>query len=193
MREIVATIAVGGWLAVQAQSVTLLHEGTGGSPHVRLETTVRGARLSLEYGRPHLKGRPLSSLAPTGRVWRTGADEATTLITDRALQFGAVRVPAGRYTLYTIPGEREWLLVINAQTGQWGTRYDESRDLGRLAMKLSAAAMPMEQLTISIAETADGGAIALNWGTVIAVVEFRVLLDPLATNREGILWQKPTD
>src|SRR5262245_35963608 len=88
------------------------------SPHDKTEATVDGARISIEYGRPYVKGRKIDGgLVPYGKVWRTGADEATTMTTDKALMFGAVSLPAGTYTLFTLPGETEWKLVINKQTG----------------------------------------------------------------------------
>ena len=96
-----ASIAVFAATAA-AQQTTQVHEGRGGSPHVRTEWTVSGAKISIEYGRPHLKGRTVGKeVAPFGKEWRTGADEATTLVTDKPLTFGgSLQVPAGTYTLY---------------------------------------------------------------------------------------------
>ena len=92
-----AAIALLG-VTVSAQKTTPVHEGKGGSPHVRTEWTVDGAAISIEYGRPSLKGRTVGKdVAPYGRVWRAGADEATTLKTDKPLQFGSLSVPAGTY------------------------------------------------------------------------------------------------
>lgn len=169
------TAALVSLLAGQAASVTQLHPGTGGSPHVRVEGSIHGTRIVLEYGRPYLKGRDLGSLAPAGRIWRTGADEATTLTTAAPLQFEGVPLAAGTYTLYTVPGERAWQLVINAQTGQWGTAYDDSLDIGRVPMRVSNADTVVEQLTISIDETPEGGAIRIAWGRVVVSAPFRVI------------------
>jgi hypothetical protein len=176
MRRTVLTIAVA--LAVStpliAQKTTPIHPGKGGSPHVRTEWTIDGAAISIEYGRPYLKGRPESKMMPPGQVWRTGADEATTLKTDRGLTFGSLSVPAGTYTLFTQPGETEWQLIVSKQTGQWGTDYDGKQDLGRVPMKVGKAASPAEQLTISIDDAPAGGTLRIEWGTTSASVPFTV-------------------
>jgi hypothetical protein len=158
-----------------AQKTTEIHPGKGGSPHVRTEWTIDGARISISYGRPYLKGRPLGKeLAPYGQVWRTGADEATTLTSDKPLQFGTLSVPAGTHTLYTLPGEKEWQLIVSKKTGQWGIPYPEGEDLGRVAMKVGTTAAPAEQLTIAIDDTPAGATLRVEWGTVSATVPFTV-------------------
>ena len=103
-----------------AQKVVSTTPGKGGSPHETVEYKVGDATVTIIYGRPFMKGRSLETLAPTGKVYRTGADEATTLKTDKALQIGTLAVPAGTYTLYTLPGS-PWQLIVSKQTGQWGT------------------------------------------------------------------------
>lgn len=160
---------------VTAQKTTETHKGGGGSPHVRSEWTIKGAHISIEYGRPYLKGRSETELMPPGKEWRTGADEATTLKTDKALMFGALHVPAGTYTLYTVPGPNEWQLVISKKTGQWGIPYPAGQDLGRTPMKVGKTAAPVEQLTISIDETATGGTLRIEWGTTSATAPFTVM------------------
>ena len=120
------------------------------SPHDTVEVALKGKKIAIEYGRPFLKGRKVGQeLAPYGKVWRTGADEATALNTEIDLNIGGVKVPAGKYTLYTLPSEGTWKLIINKQTGQWGTKYDESLDLARVDMKKSALPQSVEQFTIS--------------------------------------------
>ncbi len=160
--------------AAGAQQVTPVHPGKGGSPHVRAAWTVDGAKISIEYGRPFLKGRALEQLAPAGKPWRTGADEATTLVTDKDLKFGTLAVPAGTYTLYTVPGEKEWQLIVSKKTGQWGVPYPEGADLGRVPMKVGKTASPVEQLTIAIDDTAAGGTLRVEWGSTSASVPFTV-------------------
>jgi hypothetical protein len=157
-----------------AQKTTEIHPGKGGSPHVRTAWVVDGANLSIEYGRPSLKGRPDSELMPPGQVWRTGADEATTLRTDRMLVFGTLTLEPGAYTLWTIPGDKQWELVINRQTGQWGTAYQQKEDLGRVPMKLEKAANPVEQLSIAIDDTPAGATLRIEWGSSRASVPFTV-------------------
>lgn len=160
--------------AASAQKTTQTHPGKGGSPHVRSEWTIDGANISIEYGRPALKGRPMETLAPHGAEWRTGADEATTLRTDKALQFGNLSVPAGTYTLYTLPGHNDWQLIVSKKTGQWGIPYPKGEDLGRVAMKVGRPAAPVELLTISVDDTQTGGTLRVEWGTVSATVPFTV-------------------
>jgi hypothetical protein len=180
MRQLLPALAasalvVGLVTLAGAQQTTQVHPGKGGSPHVKSEWTVDGAGISITYGRPSLKGRSVGQeVAPYGKVWRTGADEATTLVTDKALKFGTVSVPAGTYTLYTEPGEKEWQLIINKQTGQWGTQYSASNDLGRVPMQVEKAASPVEQLTISVDDTKAGGLLKVSWGTTTASAPFTV-------------------
>jgi Protein of unknown function (DUF2911) len=135
------------------------------SPHDSTEVTLKGKKITIEYGRPYLKGRKVGQeLAPYGKVWRTGADEATALTTEADLTIGGVKVPAGKYTLYTLPSEGTWKLIINKQTGQWGTKYDESQDLARIDMKKSPLPQPVEQFTISFNKTSDTAAdLNLDW------------------------------
>ncbi len=176
-RTVVAvTLALAAFgVALAAQKTTEVHPGKGGSPHVRSEWTIHGANISIEYGRPYLKGRTVGKeVAPFGKPWRTGADEATTLKTDKALKFGTLDVPAGTYTLYTLPGENEWQLIVSKKTGQWGIPYPEGQDLGRVPMKVARTSAPVEQLTISIDETPSGGLLRVEWGTTSASVPFTV-------------------
>ena len=88
-------------VALNAQKTTQVHPGKGGSPHVRSEWAIDGANISIEDGRPSLKGRTEAQLMPAGKIWRTGADEATTLKTDKSLMFGSTMVAPGTYTQYT--------------------------------------------------------------------------------------------
>jgi hypothetical protein len=155
---------------------TLAQERKRASPHETTTATVDGAKISITYGRPYLKGRKVGAeLAPYGKVWRTGADEATTLVTDKALMFGATHVQPGTYTIYTLPGEKEWQLIVNKQTGQWGTEYDQKQDLGRIPMKVGKTGAPVEQLTVDVADTPAGGEIRLSWENTLATAPFTVM------------------
>ena len=178
MRSVIATTAIalmlGAGVTLTAQKTTQVHPGKGGSPHVRTSWTVDGANISIEYGRPSLKGRSESELMPPGREWRTGADEATTLITDKPLMIGSLHVPAGTYTLYTVPGATEWQLVVSKKTGQWGIPYPKGEDLGRTPMTVTKNTKPVEQLTISVADTSGGGDLVIEWGTTKATTSFMV-------------------
>lgn len=163
--------------ALGAQKVTPLKTGGGGSPHERVEWTIDGGHFSIEYGRPSLKGRtPGKDVEPMeGTEWRTGADEATTLTTDKMLMFGSIHVPAGSYSIYTIATGGTWRLILNKKTGQNGTPYPgKADDLGRAPMKLSTNAKPVEQLTISIEDTPAGATLHIDWGTTRASIPFTI-------------------
>jgi hypothetical protein len=168
-----ATLVAALGITLSAQKTTPVHPGKGGSPHVRSEWAVDGANISIEYGRPSLKGRGESEMMPPGQPWRTGADEATTLKTDKPLKFGTLAVPAGSYTLYTVPGA-EWQLIVSKRTGQWGIPYPEGQDLGRVPMKVTKTKAPVEQLTLSVDDTPSGGMLRVEWGTTSASVPFTV-------------------
>jgi hypothetical protein len=123
---------------------------------------IGAATVTINYGRPSMRGRKImGELVPFDKVWRTGANTATHLKTDAALEIGGVAVPAGTYTLYTLPGHHAWKLIINKQTGQWGTQYDQAQDHARVDMKVETLSAPVEQFTISV----TGGAIVMEWET----------------------------
>jgi hypothetical protein len=172
----VTVLAASVTVSVAAQKTTQVHPGQAGSPHVRSEWTIDGANISIEYGRPFLKGRvPGKTVEPmNGQEWRTGADEATTLKTDKALKFGSLSVPAGTYTLYTIPKGDQWQLIVSKKTGQWGIPYPKGADLGRVPMTVTKAAQPADQLTIAIDDTPAGGTLRIDWGPTSATVPFTV-------------------
>jgi len=164
------------WTAtLAAQKTTEVHPGKGGSPHVRSEWTIDGAHITIEYGRPSLKGRPESQMMPEGKPWRTGADQATVLTTDKPMKFGALSLPAGTYTLNTQPGAA-WELIVGklGKPGQWGIPYNASLEIGRAPMKAGKTKAPVEQLTISIDDTAAGGTLRVEWGTTSATIPFTV-------------------
>lgn len=171
-----ALVAAGTLAAAAAQKTTEVHPGKGGSPHVKSQWTIDGASIAIEYGRPSLKGRPDSKMMPAGKPWRTGADEATTITTDKALKFGSLSLEPGTYTINTQPGEGEWQLIIGklGKPGQWGIPYNASLEIGRTPMKVAKTQAPVEQLTISIDDTAAGGTLRVEWGGVSATAPFTV-------------------
>jgi hypothetical protein len=174
----VAMLALGTMVVVNAQKITPVHPGKGGSPHVRAEWVVDGANISIEYGRPSLNGRTLHAgkLVPYGEVWRTGADEPTTLKTDKMLMIGNLHLAPGSYTLWTLPSPQGWQLIIaTVKPGQWGTQYDPKLDLGRLALTVGKTAAPVEQLTISIDDTAQGATLRIEWGTTRLTAPFTTM------------------
>lgn len=144
--------------------------------HVLSEWTIDGAHISIEYGRPSLKGRTVGKeVATYGEEWRTGADEATTIKTDKALMFGMLHVNPGTYTLYTLPSEKGWQLIVSKKTGQWGIPYPKGEDVGRVAMRMGAPPAPAEMVTISIEDTPAGGTLHIDWGTTRASAAFTVM------------------
>ena len=151
---------------------SLVHEGAAGSPHVSVHWSVNEGNITIDYGRPYLKGRVVGeSVEPmTDAVWRLGADEATTLTTDRDLMLGSAHVPAGEYTLWTMQMNDEVHLIVNSETGQWGTAYNAQHDLAHVPMEVGALDLPAEQLVISIGE----GALGFEWGTLTASVPLMV-------------------
>jgi len=142
------------------------------SPPATAAVTLNGKQVTIDYSRPSLKGRKVGQeLAPYGQVWRTGANEATTLTTEVDLNIGGTKVPAGKYTLWTLPSESDWKLIINKQTGQWGTKYDPSQDLARIDMKKSTLPQTVEQFTISFAKKGENAAdLNLDWENIRVTV-----------------------
>ncbi len=131
-----------------------------------------GKTVTIKYSRPSMRGRKIyGELVPYGKVWRTGANAATSLTTDTALDIGGTTVPAGNYTLYSVPGEKSWQLIVNKQTGQWGTKYDEGQDLARVPMKVSQLPSGLETFTISLNKTgAKSATLKLDWELTSASV-----------------------
>ncbi len=124
------------------------------SPSETASVSLNGKDVTIHYNSPRMKGRKImGGLVPYGKVWRTGANPATTLITSTNLMIGTLNVPAGTYTLYTLPSENQWLLIVNKQTGQWGTVYKEDQDLGRAPMTAKTLSSPQENMSISFEHT----------------------------------------
>jgi hypothetical protein len=150
-----------------------------GNPRGKAEIIfVGGKGVSVEYGRPSLKGRSVADLLGQlnpGDFWRLGADKSTTFSTAADLQFGDVTVPNGQYSLWA---EREannsWKLVFNKQHGQWGTQHDASQDLVSVPLKESKASNSAEMVTISLAKQGAGGVIAIQWGEMKLAGNFKV-------------------
>ncbi|HVR44703.1 MAG TPA: DUF2911 domain-containing protein [Thermoanaerobaculia bacterium] len=146
------------------------------SPPATTEATIGGQKIVVHYSAPSIRGRKImGGLVPFDKVWRTGANAATTLVTQTDLRIGDLEVPRGTYTIYTIPREDEWTLIINRQTGQWGTQYDSAQDLGRVPMAVRAVDEPVETFLISIDTAGAGrGVLKLTWETTEASVPIRV-------------------
>jgi len=168
--------------AIVAVALPALAQRKRVSPHETVSADIDGAKLSVVYGRPYTKdpksGEPRKiwgKLVPYGKVWRAGADEATIFTTDQTLTFGDTTVPAGKYSLYMLPGEDGSKLIINKQTGQWGTMYDEKQDLARVDLKKSAVDKQVDQFAIAIDKgDAGGGVLKLTWENTQYAVPFTV-------------------
>ena len=146
------------------------------SPHETHTFTVDGATITITYGRPSTRGRKIfGALVPYNVVWMPGADEATIFQTTAPLQFGDFKLQAGSYSLYTMPSEKQWQLIINKRTGQFHTVYPSQDDLLKLPMTAETLPATVEQLTIAAVPRAQGGgAIQLEWDTTRFSVPFTV-------------------
>ena len=151
---------------------TLVHEGAGGSPHVSVHWAVNDANITISYGRPYLKDRIVGESVPpmADAVWRLGADEATTLTNDTDIMLGDSHIPAGEYTLWTAHMNDEFHLIVNSETGQWGTAYNADHDVAHIAMNVGELDSPADQLIISIADAQLG----FDWGAMTASVPLMV-------------------
>ncbi|HEX8279797.1 MAG TPA: DUF2911 domain-containing protein [Chthoniobacterales bacterium] len=141
------------------------------SPHETVNATIDGNDISVVYGRPYTKDpksgekrKVWGGLVGYGKVWRMGADEATLFTTKKAIEMGGTKIPAGTYSLFMQVEENgSAKLIVNKQTGQWGTRYDASQDLARIDLKKSAASDAADQFTIEIEQSEKGGVLQMSW------------------------------
>ncbi len=145
------------------------------SPQATVQASFGGAHLEVVYSRPARRGRQIwGGLVPYDQWWRTGANAATAFTTDRDLEVGGTLVPAGSYTLFSMYTPGTARLIVNKQTGQWGTVYDEAQDLARIPMTRETLDTPVERFTIAIEETDGGGMLRLSWDTLRFSVPIRV-------------------
>ncbi len=131
-----------------------------------------GKTITVDYSSPRMKGRKIyGGLVPYGQVWRAGANEATTFVTNADLTVGGTKVPAGSYTIFTIPNADKWTLIISKKTGEWGIPYPgESDDLARVDMKVSTLPSPVENFTIAFDHAGSSCTLHLDWETTRASV-----------------------
>ena len=145
------------------------------SPAAMAETTLDGAKIMIQYNSPAMRGRVImGGLVPYGQVWRTGANPATSFVTTGNLKVGTLTVPAGSYTLYTLPAApgTPWLLIINKETGQWGTVYKPEMDLGRTPLHFDRLPAAQESMTISFEKTTKHSTeLHIKWETTDESVE----------------------
>ena len=120
--------------------------------------------VRIIYGRPQLKGRSMDELAPTGKVWRTGANEAPEITFYKDVNFGGKDIKAGTYSLFTIPGEEEWTIILNKNLNQWGSYfYDESADVARVTVPNGSDSASLEEFSIAFKDAKDGTSLVMGW------------------------------
>ena len=131
-----------------------------------------GKSIKVDYSSPRVKGRKIyGELVPFGQVWRTGANEATTFVSDTNVSISGKDVPAGNYTMFTVPNQDKWTLIISKKTGEWGIPYPEGQDLTRADMSVSKTSAPVENFTISFHEMGTGCHMYIDWENTRATVE----------------------
>ncbi len=153
------------------------------SPHEKVTATIGGNDMIVVYGRPYTKdpksGEPRKiwgGLVPYGKIWRLGADEATLLTTDKAIEMSGKEIAAGTYSLFLLPSESGATeLVVNKQTGQWGSKYDESMDVARVPMKKETTEKSADQFTITLEDKGTaGGELKVMWDKTAFSAPFTV-------------------
>jgi len=134
--------------------------------------TVGLTDVTITYSRPGVKGRPIwGALVPYDKVWRTGANEATTFVTDTNVSIGGKAIPAGSYTLFTVPNADKWTLIVNKKTAEWGIPYKyEADELGRVNMVASKLRSPVENFTIVYEQSPNGCTLNMDWENTRASV-----------------------
>lgn len=163
-------VALGAGLLLHAQQ----DKSKRPSPPAKAECKLNGGKtVTIDYSSPRAKGRKIfGNLVPYGQVWRAGANEATTFVTDSDLSVGGTAVPAGSYTIFTVPEESKWTLVISKKTGEWGTAYPgPDNDLARVGMKVSKTSAPVENFTIAFDPGSGGCTLRMEWENTRASVD----------------------
>ena len=132
-----------------------------------------GKTITVNYSSPRMRGRKVfGDLVPFGEVWRAGADDATSFVPNVDLTVGGKSIPAGKYTMFTLPTQTKWALIISKQTGEWGIPYPgEKFDFARLEMKVSKLGSPLENFTISFDQTGTNCTMKLDWETTRASID----------------------
>ena len=146
------------------------------SPADSVRATVGPAQIAINYSSPGRRGRTLlGAMIPYDQVWRTGANAATTLTTTVDLDFGGTVVPAGKYSLWTLPTRTGWTLIINKQSGQWGTEYDPAQDLARIPLQVVSADQQPEHFVIDVEPpTGTSSRLVFAWGDIALAAPFKV-------------------
>lgn len=133
------------------------------SPAAKVSETISsGAKITIDYSQPGIKGRTIGKeIAPWGQVWRTGANEATVFEVSKNVTVNGKALAKGKYSLYSIPGQKEWVIILNKTWNQSGTEYDQKADALRFTVKTLKAPAFTERMTFKIAKS---GVVSLVWG-----------------------------
>ena len=155
-------LAVAAAVAVHAQQ----DKSKRPSPPATAKCELAGGKsITVDYSSPRAKGRKVfGGIVPFGEVWRAGANEATTFVATTDLMVGGKHVPAGSYTLFAIPNQDKWTLIISKKTGEWGIPYPGADgDLARVDMKVSPTSAPVENFTIAFDKSGKGCTLRMEW------------------------------
>lgn len=144
-----------GFLAFSLMLITFMSNAQEkASPAKTAEGTVNGAKITINYSSPAVKGRTIwGDLVPFGKVWRAGANEATIFETSKDIKVEGKDLPAGKYSFFIIPGENQSTFIFNSETGQWGTNYDESKDVLRVQVQSQESSTMEERLVYEITKS----------------------------------------
>src|SRR5215472_10993447 len=147
------------------------------SPPAETSVTISGKKIHVSYYAPSAHGRKImGGLVPYGEVWCTGANYATQIDTEADLDMGGLKMPKGSYSIWTLPTEKEWTLIINSEIGQFHLNYNQRRDFGRVKMNLKALSTPVETFTIKLAPAGENkGLLSLLWENTEVSEPFTVL------------------
>jgi hypothetical protein len=161
-------------LAIVSVSACAQDKASRPSPPANADCQLsNGKSVKIAYSSPRMNGRKIfGDLVPYGQVWRAGANESTTFVTDTDLTVGGTTVPAGSYTIFAVPNADKWQLVISKKTGEWGTAYPgPSNDLARIDMKVSKLSSPLENFTIAFDHASSGCTLSMSWENTKASVD----------------------
>lgn len=184
MRVLVFLPLIGVWAVAQGASPPR-GESKQLSPSARAQCKFSdGQTITVDYSSPRMRGRKIfGELVPYGEVWRTGANEATTFVADgNVIAVTGTRIPAGSYTIFTVPNPDNWTLIINKHTGEFGIPYKyQSEELARVPMKVTKLSSPVENFTIRFDHTGGSCTMQLSWESTQASVEFTEMNTDLPT------------
>ena len=168
-----------GWACFAVLAAVLVVSASAqpaGGPPARGKAEMKAgpASITIDYGRPSLKGRDMLSQLQEGTFWRMGMNQATVLTTPVDLTFGSTKIAKGAYSLWLKKSGDAFQLVFNSQTGQWGTQHDPSKDVASVDMKKAALPSPVETFTIELTPAANGGTLDLSWGATKLAAPFQI-------------------